>query len=126
MAYNCETDQKKKWIILGVVYICILAYTAALQSIPPVLSLIMADLHLSYAQGGMLMSFFALPGLVIPIPAGMLADRYAQKNIGLISLAVLIVGCVLVAISNSFMTMVTGRIICGIGGIAHQLQRQGQ
>ncbi len=62
-------DTKRHWVILGVVYLCILAFAITLQSVPPVLSLSMAELQLSHTQGGLIMSLFALPGIVISIPA---------------------------------------------------------
>jgi hypothetical protein len=46
-------DKHKKWIILGVIYICVLAYTVTLQTIPPVLNLIMSNMNLSYTEGGL-------------------------------------------------------------------------
>jgi predicted MFS family arabinose efflux permease len=110
-------DNRQRWIILGVIYICVLAYTVTLQSVPPVLSLIMPDMHLSHAQGGLLMSFFALPGLIVSIPAGLLADRYGQKTIGLVSLLLLILGSTVVATAQSFAILALGRVFSGIGGI---------
>ena len=70
-------DPRRRWVILAVVCACVLAIAFALHSVPPVLSLIMAEFNLSHAQGGLLMSFFALPGIIVSIPGGMLADRYS-------------------------------------------------
>lgn len=108
---------KQRWLILGVVYLCMLAFAMTLQSVPPVLSLVVADLGLSHAQAGLLMSFFALPGIIISIPAGMLADRYSQKLIGLVSLALMIGGIALTASGNSLLILALGRVIAGIGGM---------
>ncbi len=107
----------RRWIILGVIYICTLAFAITLQSIPPILSLLMAEFQLSHAQGGLLMSFFALPGIVISIPVGMLADRYNQKVMGLVSLILMITGAVLFASSNSLFMLGLGRVISGVGAI---------
>jgi len=110
-------EGKRRWIILGVIYSCTLAFAITMQSIPPILSLLMAEFQLSHAQGGLLMSFFALPGIVISIPVGMLADRYNQKVIGLISLILIITGAVLLASSSSLFMLILGRVISGVGAI---------
>ena len=108
---------KRRWVILGVIYLCMLAFAMVLQSVPPVLSLIMADLSLSHAQGGLLMSFFALPGIIVAIPAGMLADRHSQKTIVLVSLSLMILGPALVASGSSLPVLALGRIISGAGAV---------
>lgn len=112
-----DADPGRRWVILGVIYLCMLAFALVLQSVPPVLSLIMADLGLSHVQGGLLMSFFALPGIIVAIPAGMLADRYSQKTIILVSLGLMIVGPALVASGNSFPMLALGRIVSGVGAV---------
>ena len=57
--------QRSRWVILCVVYLSILAIALILQSIPPILPLIISELHITYAQSGLLMGFFALPGLFV-------------------------------------------------------------
>jgi MFS family permease len=98
-------------------YLFILVFTIALQAVPPVLSLIMAELGLSHAQGGLLMSLFALPGVFISIPAGMLSDRYGQKAIGIISFLLAITGTAIFASGGSLPVLILGRAIAGIGAI---------
>ncbi len=112
-----DKEARRRWIILGVVYLCFLAFAIILQSVPPVLSLIMAELKLSYAQGGLLMSLFALPGIVISIPVGMLADRYNQKTIGIVSFIFIIAGTVIFALGSSLPILVLGRVVSGVGGM---------
>ncbi|MFC1980273.1 CynX/NimT family MFS transporter [Chloroflexota bacterium] len=103
--------------MLGLVYVCVLSFAIAMQSVPPVLSLIMDELRLSHAQGGLLMSLFAVPGIVIAIPAGMLADRYSQKTIGIVSLVLIVTGMTVFASGNSFLMLGLGRVVSGAGAI---------
>ena len=112
-----DAEPGQRWVILGVIYLCMLAFAIVFQSVPPVLSLIMADLNLSHAQGGLLMSFFALLGIIVAIPAGMLADRYSQKAIVLVALALMIVGPALVASGSSLPVLALGRIVSGVGAV---------
>ena len=73
------SQSRRRWVMLGIAFMFMLTYGSTLQAVPPVLSLIMNDFYLSHAQGGLLISLYAGPGLIISIPAGMLSDRYGQK-----------------------------------------------
>ncbi len=108
---------RQRWGILGIAYLLILAFTFTLQLVPPVLSLVMAELRLSHAQGGLLMSLFALPGVIVSIPAGMLIDRYGQKAIGIVSFIFMIAGTAIFASGSSFPILALGRVISGMGAI---------
>ena len=109
---------RKRWVVLGVIYVCTLAFAFAFQSLPPVLPSVMAELNLSYAQGGLLMGFFALPGIVLSIPAGMLSDRYNQKAIGSITIALIIAGASIFALGHSMPVLALGRLVAGAGALS--------
>jgi predicted MFS family arabinose efflux permease len=109
---------RHRWGMLGVVYFCLLVPGMAMQTVPPLLTAIVTEFNLLYAQGGLLMSFFALPAILIAIPAGMLADRYNQKAISIISLTLVIAGTILFFNSNTMHLLILGRTIAGIGSVA--------
>jgi MFS family permease len=104
--------------MLGVIHLCSLIPGMAMQTISPVLTEIVSEFSLSYAQGGLLMSFFALPAILISIPAGMLADRYNQKIILITSLILVIAGSILFFNSANFYMLLLGRVIIGFGSAA--------
>jgi len=112
-----DIEARRRWVILGVAYVCMLTFVITLQAVPPVLSLVMAELELSHAQGGLIMSLYAVPGLIISIPAGMLADRYGQRVIGLVSFSLAIAGASIVATSNSLPILILGRLVTGVGAM---------
>ncbi len=78
--------------MLGVIYLCMLSFTITQQAVPPNLPLIMQDLGLTHAEAGWLMSLVSVPALILAIPAGMLADRYGQRQMGSIAFALMISG----------------------------------
>jgi len=94
------------------------AFAVAFHAVPPVLPLIIRELGLSHAQGGLLMSIFALPGIVVGILSGILSDRYGIKRVGGISIALMVLGSLLTALSNSYGFLLLGRMITGVGGMA--------
>ena len=114
---NTVAASGNRWVILGVIYICMLAFALVLQSLPPILTLVMTELELSHAQGGLLMSWFALPGIIVSIPAGMLVDRYSQKAIGSIALLLMIVGSAIFASAHSMFVLSMGRLVAGAGAM---------
>jgi len=104
-----------RWTSLAVICLCTVSYSLVLQSVPPVLSLIIGQLHLSYHQAGVLMSSFALPGVLAALPAGVLADRYGIKRVGVVSFLLIVAGTVAVAGGGSFASLAAGRIAAGVG-----------
>lgn len=117
MSDSGSGDARRRWIILGVVYLCILSFAIVLQSVPPILNILIDEMRLSHAQGGLLMSLFALPGVAVSIPAGMLADRYGVKVIGIVSFVLVIAGVVVFATAQSFAMLSAGRIVSGMGAM---------
>ncbi len=106
-----------RWVILTVVYLSIIAFTFVFQSIPPVLPLIIPELHLTYAQSGLLMSLFALPGLFISLLGGFLSDRYGMRPLGMACFLLMIGGTLLVGWGTELPILWLGRIITGIGAL---------
>jgi MFS family permease len=110
-----ERNEAYRWVILVIVYLSILAFTLIFQSIPPILPLIVSELHLTYAQSGLLMSLFALPGIFVSILGGFLADRYGMRSLGIGCFLLMIGGTLLVGLGINLQVLGTGRIIAGVG-----------
>lgn len=106
-----------RWSVLVQMWLCMLASVAAFQGIPPVLSLILKEFHLSYYQGGMLVSIFTLPAIILSLPAGLLADRYGTKAVAAAALLLMTAGSVAVAAADSYFALIIGRIITGLGAV---------
>jgi MFS family permease len=118
--YLVITESKKnedyRWVILTIVYLSILAFTLIFQSIPPILPLILSELHLTYSQSGLLMSLFSLPGIFVSFLGGFLADRYGMRPLGTGCFLLMIGGTLLVGLGMNLQILWWGRIIAGIGG----------
>ena len=106
-----------RWVILTIVYLSILAFAFIFQSIPPVLPLMISELQLTYAQSGLLMSLFALPGLFISLPGGFLSDRYRMRPLGAGCFLLMVGGILLVGLGKDLNVLWLGRAIAGIGGL---------
>ena len=109
---------KYRWIILLLVYICMLAYAFTLQSLPPVLTLIIKELSLSHAQAGSLMGLFTFPSIFLAILAGALSDRWGSYKVGLISLILMFTGTLSLSLSRTYAVAGLGRVVAGSGALA--------
>jgi MFS family permease len=90
-------------------------FAFTLQSLPPVLPLIIKELNLTHAQAGLLMSLFTFPSIFLAILAGILSDRLGAFKVGFASLTLVIVGTLFIALSQSFAIVALGRLVAGTG-----------
>ncbi len=106
-----------RWRVLLYVYIAALAFAVTFQAIPPILGPIISSFGISHGQAGALMSFFALPGILISIPGGILTDIYGPKRVGTGALVITLAGSLLVGLGGNYSMLVIGRLITGIGAL---------
>ncbi len=74
-------------------------------------------LGIDYAELGTLIGFYMLPGIVIALPGGLLGRQFGEKRMVLTGFALMAVGGALMALSDSYSGMTTGRILSGIGAV---------
>lgn len=98
-------------------YISMVAFALVFQSIPPLMGQMIPSLNLSHTQAGALMSLFALPGIIVSIPGGMLADRYGPGKVGAYALLLMVTGVLLTAAGSTFAVLAAGRVIAGAGAL---------
>jgi MFS family permease len=113
---SAQRIESYRWVILILVYLSILAFTLIFQSIPPLLPFIFSELRLTYAQSGLLMSLFSLPGIFVSLLGGFAADRYGMRSLGAGCFLLMIGGTLLVGLGMNLPILWLGRIIAGIGG----------
>lgn len=103
------------WVILAVVYLASVAAPLNQYKIPPIMPVIMEQLHLNLTQAGSLMSTIALTGLILALPSGLILQRLGAKASGLLALGCLIAGAGLGAVSHQYPLLNLSRIIEGVG-----------
>ena len=106
-----------RWKILAMAYACQISFALVFQSIPPLLRLVVSEFELTHAQAGLLMSLFALPGIFISIPGGIISDRYGVKSVAVASMLFMIAGTFTLGVSGSFSMALLGRALSGIGAM---------
>lgn len=99
--------------------LCFGQFAAGLMflSVPPIMILIMEGLKISYFHASFLMSVYTGAAVLLAIPIGILSRRYSSKFMGTVSMILLILGGLIVVFAPSFLGVLTGRIIAGVGGV---------
>ncbi len=110
-----ELTDKYRWKIIAAVAFCYLIYAVVVQNIPPILGILIDTLQISHTEAGVLVSLALFPAIVLSFPGGLLADRFGVRKTGIVSLATMILGTVVVAMGNSYWVLSLGRLIIGLG-----------
>jgi MFS family permease len=98
-------------ILSGLGIIAMSAETMVLPAIPDFI----ADLDISYQDSSWILAVILVTGAVMTPIAGKLSDIYGKKKVLLVILAVYIFGLLLGAIATNFLSLITARVLQGIG-----------
>jgi MFS family permease len=110
-----SASTRHAWLIFAVVYLGSAAGPFNQFKVPPLIPVLLSDLHLTEVQAGLLMSVFSFSGLILALPAGWLFRRFGPRLIGTIAIASSGVGSALGALSTGPVLLLVGRLIEGIG-----------
>lgn len=102
-----------RWLALALIFITRVSMGAQFQSIAAVGPLVVDDLRLSYAQLGTLVGLYLLPGVALALPGGLLGRRFGERRTVVCGLAVMVLGGLLTASSETFLTAAIGRVLSG-------------
>lgn len=105
------------WSGLLILYGGLLGIGFVFHFLPPILPEVIADLAISHGRAGLLMSTFALPGILFSLPAGWLVDRYGERAVGSLGLAVMGAATLGLARAGSFELILFMRFLSGVGSM---------
>lgn len=106
-----------RWLILGVLFLARAVIAFQFQSIAAVSQFLVTDLALDYAQLGLLVGAYMLPGIAISVPGGILGARFGDKRVVLCGLALMVAGGIMTALAGQYGLALTGRVVSGIGAV---------
>jgi MFS family permease len=87
------------------------------QSVAAVGPLLTTNSIITHTELGTLIGIYLLPGALFALLGGWLGKRFGDKRVVLIGLGMMTLGGVLLALSDTYETMFTGRLISGIGAV---------
>ncbi len=108
-------SNSKPWIMLMLVLLASIAPPLAMFKVAPVMEMIQNEYAITAAQGGLVSTLFSLVPIILSIPVGILVSKYGNYRLGLAALFCVIAGSSLGAVSGSLTTLLTSRVVEGIG-----------
>ncbi len=105
-----------RWAILFASFYAFVAFAFTFQQAPPLIPPIIEEFNITYTEAGLLMSIVLVPGVFLSLPAGLFVERYGVRRVGFASLVCIVLGCFVTATANSFIMVLAGRLILGLGG----------
>jgi MFS family permease len=94
-----------------------LAAGAHMTKVPPALPAMRADLALTLIESGFLQTTMYAVGATVGVLSGALADRFGQKRLALLGLALMTAGGLLGTLAGSYTTLLASRFLEGLGFI---------
>ena len=101
---------------LHIVFSVTLMSVLGVTSITPVFPQVVRELGVSGLEVGLLITFFTLPGMVLPPFLGVLADRFGRKRVLVPCLLLFALGGTACAFVRDFNALLALRLVQGMGG----------
>jgi MFS family permease len=105
-----------RWFILAVLFIARFALGYQFQSAGSVAPFLIEDLHVDYAQVGILIGVFILPGVAVSVPSGYLVQRFGDKNLVAAGMTLMVLGGAAAGVAAGYNGLLFSRVLSGIGG----------
>ena len=103
--------------MLGVLTFARISMGFQFQSVGAVSVPLMARLGVGSTELGILVGLFSLPGMVLALPGGLLGERFGDRRVVLLGLALMVVGSGLIGLSNAFAAVMLGRFLTAVGAV---------
>ena len=103
------------WLVLIVLLLFSIAAPLNQYKVPPIMPVLMQAFNVHAGEAGLLMSVYAVAGLVLAIPAGFIFHRAGYRLTPLIAGGSIVLGALLGALSPSMGGLLASRVIEGIG-----------
>ena len=103
------------WLVLIVLLLFSIAAPLNQFKVPPIMTLLMGSLRISVGQAGLLMSVYAITGLVLALPAGLIFQRAGYRLTSLLAGGSIVIGAAWGALSSDMTALMLSRVIEGIG-----------
>jgi predicted MFS family arabinose efflux permease len=104
-----------RWFILVVLFTARFTLGFQFQSAGSVTPLMVQDFGVDYTGVGTLVGLYMIPGLFLTVPSGFIGQRFGDKRIVLIGLAIMAGGGVVAGAADNYALVAAGRLASGSG-----------
>ncbi len=113
---------RNRWFILAVLFVVRLTMAFQFQSVAAVAPLLATQFGMGLADIGLLIGLYFTPGVALALPGGAIGQRFGDKPTVLGALALMLVGGLAMALSDSWTAQIAGRLVAGAGGVLLNVQ----
>lgn len=107
---------KNRWTALAIIFISYLQFTLNWFCVVPAFGGIVNDMHITFANVGVIVGTFIAGYGLAHIPGGWIAERFGMRFAVLFGIALETIGAAATAWAPSYEVLLIGRFLCGIGG----------
>lgn len=108
---------ENRWLMLVLLFLVRTAMGFQFQSVASVSSFLIEDLSISYTRFGLLIGIYQLPGIFLAFPGGLLGKRFGDKRVVVAGLGLMVIGGLMMGVSNSYAVAFFGRLLGGVGAV---------
>ena len=112
-----------RWLILWVLFFARTMMAFQYQSVAALSPFIADSYAASLADIGLLIGLYLGPGVVVAIPGGSLAARFGDRRVVGWSLVAMVVGGLMMIEGESWLVLMAGRVVAGVGGVVENIVR---
>jgi len=109
------TMSKYRWIMISFSFVIAFLLHLLLFVTAPMVTQIMMEMHLSYADFGLVFSATMISLLLFRIPWGLIGDRIGYLNVFRIALPILSASAILRGFSSTYSTLLVSQFFLGLG-----------
>ncbi|HSJ55089.1 MAG TPA: MFS transporter [Anaerolineae bacterium] len=103
------------WLTLAVLLLFSIAAPLNQFKVPPIMPVLMETLGLTVSGAGLVMSVYAITGLILALPAGLIYAKAGPRLTGILAGGSIVLGSALGALSSGTGALLASRVIEGIG-----------
>src|SRR5581483_5766750 len=106
-----------RWAVLAALTFARTVMGFQFETVPALATPVMQTFGLRYFELGSIIGLYLLPGIVVALPGGVIAQRFGDKRVVGFGLAAMALGSALMALSQDVTLFTAGRVVSGIGAV---------
>jgi MFS family permease len=113
---------RNRWGVLAILFVIRLTMAFQFQSVAAVAPLLSSKFGVNLADIGLLIGLYFTPGVALALPGGAIGKRFGDKTTVSFSLALMMLGSLVMAFADAWGWQMAGRLVAGAGGVMLNVQ----
>jgi MFS family permease len=113
---------RNRWGVLAILFAVRLTMAFQFQSVAAVAPLLASKFGVNLADIGLLIGLYFTPGVALALPGGAIGKRFGDKTTVGFSLALMMLGSLVMAFADAWGWQMVGRLVAGAGGVMLNVQ----